>query len=952
MKKLTFVIVLFSIALFSNASVLTDETFNYSVSNLAIETSWTTSGTLTTGTGRNIVSPALTYSNGGNTYTLSGVGKTLNSDISSTTDYKSYKSFSATPINSGAVYLSFLYKAGVSQAQTNSEVFGLADGTSQGPRLWAGKGSVNVSNYRFGLTRGITTSASIIWGAAEYSDVSETMLVVIKYDFATTTASVFINPTLGTTTEPTADIVDNTTATIRTQLNNLWFRSQGSSAVKFNIGGARVATTWAEAVEAISLAPRLSKPTIGIATEITSSGFKANWTPVTNAVGYDVKVYQGTTLVSTINVTGQTTSNLTISGLFSGVSYTFKVVAKGNGTDFSDSDLSDASTVFSTSGVNSIDKFTTDFGDGTWGPVATTSYASGSYPSSSVNGFNLVKTYLYTGSVTCETGERHTNRILMGKNSEGAVIEFPALTTVGEVEIHAVTGTEAMSFKLEEFVGSQWEIIGTYITRKSPDSIYVIPVLRNSVTKLRIANNTGSGLYVYKILTRTFQESTELTLRSSSPTESEVCFSNLKKTITLNYNKNIEKVSGTILLNGVSILLSSCTISNNVVSIPVSLESIPGSNKSYTLTISAGAFAEVGNASNLSKAVAVNFQTLKSVVYPSNYTGLIDVVYKNVNSTNTRMDVYYPTVATTPVPVVINMHGGGWSGGFKEEQGGFNMYFEKGYAVANVEYRLRGEALAPACVEDVRGALNYVLNHAQEWNIDVNKVIFQGGSAGGHLALMGAYLQNNRIYDNDCVQYTNPIKIMAIIDKYGPCDFTQLMSYSSLIAWIGERFSDLNFVNSLAPITYVDANTPPTYIIHGDADPTIPYNQSVTLYAALQTAGVKSKFTTVPNGGHGGFPDAYNTQMETEIGIFLSEVLALQPTAIELTKTDNVMNIAISGNNVTINSDENLDVHVYNTLGNEILKTENKSFSVSQKGLFIIKVKTINNESISKIIIK
>ena len=44
---------------------------------------------------------------------------------------------------------------------------------------------------------------------------------------------------------------------------------------------------------------------------------------------------------------------------------------------------------------------------------------------------------------------------------------------------------------------------------------------------------------------------------------------------------------------------------------------------------------------------------------------------------------------------------------------------------AYVEYRLRGEALAPACVEDVRGALNYVLNHAQGWNIDVNKVIWR-----------------------------------------------------------------------------------------------------------------------------------------------------------------------------------------------------------------------------------
>lgn len=602
--------------------------------------------------------------------------------------------------------------------------------------------------------------------------------------------------------------------------------------------------------------------------------------------------------------------------------------------------------------ADSVDKILTDFGDGNWGEVATTAYASGSYPTYSANGFNFVKAYLYTGSVTCATGEKHTNRVLLGKGSEGAALEFPLLTTVGEVEIHCATGTDAMSFRLEEYVGNQWTIIGTYDTRKSPDSIYTIPVLRNAITKLRIANNTGSGLYIYKILTRTYQESTEMTLRTSSPTEAEVCFANLKKFITLTYNKNAEKGSGTITLNGVDIPLSSCIINNNIVSIPVSLENIPGSNKNYTLTVSAGTFAEAGNSSNLSKAITLSFQTLKSVVYPTNYTALLDVVYKNVNSTNTRMDIYYPADATTPVPVVINMHGGGWSGGFKEEQGGFNMYFDKGYAVANVEYRLRGEALAPACVEDVRGALNYVLNHATELHVDVNKVIFQGGSAGGHLALMGGYLMNNRIYDNDCVQYPNPIKIMAVIDKYGPCDFTQLMTYSSLIAWTGDRFSDQDFVNSLSPIEYVDANTPPTYIIHGDADPTIPYNQSVTLYAALQSAGVKSKFTTVPNGGHGGFPDAYNTQMETEIGVFLSEVLAAQTSAVKSTLADNGINLGISGNNVSIISDTDINVQVFNSLGKKVLETQNKNFPVEQKGLYIIKIRTINGEFSSKFIIK
>ncbi len=952
MKKLLISTLLCSFAFVSNASVFIDETFNYSVSNLSSESSWTTVGTLTTGTGRNIVSPALTYTNSGKTYVLSGVGKTLKSDISSVTDYKSYKPFSTIDVNSGSVYLSFMYKAGVSQIQTNSEVLGLADGTSQGPRLWVGKGVTNAANYRFGLTRGSTASTAVVWNSTEYSDVSETFLIVIKYDFSNSTASVFINPTLGTANEPTADIVDNVSTTIRTKLNNLWFRNTGSSAVKFNVGGLRVASTWAEAVETISTAPKLSKPVIGSATNISETGFTANWTLVANAVGYDVKVYQGTNLISTTNVSGQATTTLTIGGLLSGTNYTYKVVAKGNGTDFSDSDLSEASTAFSTLGTNSIDKFTTDFGDGTWGPIATTSYPSGSYPSSTINGFNLIKTYLYTGTVTCDTGEKHINRILMGKNSEGAVIEFPALTTVGEVEIHAATGSDAMSFRLEELVGLNWEIIGTYTTRKSPDSIYVIPVLRNSVTKLRIANNTGSGLYVYKILTRTYQEATELTLRSSSPSQDEVCFANLKKTITLTFNKNVEKASGNILLNDVAIPLNSCTINQNVVSVPVNLENIPGSNKNYTFIISAGAFAEAGNVTNTSKAISINFQTLKSVVYPSNYTGLIDVVYKNVNSTNTRMDVYYPTNTTTPVPVVINMHGGGWSGGFKEEQGGFNMYFNRGYAVVNVEYRLRGEALAPACVEDVRGALNYVLNNAQGWNIDVNKVIFQGGSAGGHLALMGGYLQNNRIYDNDCVQYPNPIKILAVIDKYGPCDFTQLMTYSSLIAWTGQRFSDQAFLNSLSPIEYVNANTPPTYIIHGDADPTIPYNQSVTLYAALQTVSVKSKFTTVPNGGHGGFTDTYNTQMENEILSFIDEVLANLLTGTNPQNSTSGIDIRIVGNNISINSEKNTKTLVYTALGKEIMTTNSKSFEIKEKGLYILKIDNGESHSISKILIK
>ena len=192
---------------------------------------------------------------------------------------------------------------------------------------------------------------------------------------------------------------------------------------------------------------------------------------------------------------------------------------------------------------------------------------------------------------------------------------------------------------------------------------------------------------------------------------------------------------------------------------------------------------------------------------------------------------------------------------------------------------------------------------------------------------------------------------MAIVDKYGPCDFTQLMSYSSLIAWTGPRFTDQTFLNSLAPITYVNANTPPTYIIHGDADPTIPYNQSVTLYAALQNAGVKSKFTTVPNGVHGGFPTEYNTQMETEILQFIDEVLNNQSTAITAPKTGNI-SIKKTGNTISISSSLPTITKVCNSLGKEIISTTANSVNLNNKGFYIVKTENINAKLTTKITIQ
>ena len=280
------------------------------------------------------------------------------------------------------------------------------------------------------------------------------------------------------------------------------------------------------------------------------------------------------------------------------------------------------------------------------------------------------------------------------------------------------------------------------------------------------------------------------------------------------------------------------------------------------------------------------------------------------------------------------------------------MYFNQGYAVANVEYRMRYEALAPAAVEDVRGAMIYLLHHAESLNIDKNKIIFQGGSAGGHLALTAGYLQNNRIYDNDTEPYADEIKVMAVVDKYGPSKLSDFLFYSSLASWLGDNATNQAFVQSISPVDMIDANTPPTYIIHGDADPTVPYSQSVILQAALEQAGVKNKFTTVPGGGHGGFPSAYNTQYEIEVIQFLSEVIAIQEANSNVKSfQERGIKYRVSDRKITILSEDDISVTVLDVTGKQVLITKDKTFSVPQNGFYIFKIQIDKTDFVQKILV-
>ncbi len=519
MRKITFLLALFASTYFVNASVYLDETFNYTDGTL--KPNWTAAGTIGTWTGDFMVGgSALTYSNSGGTPYFSGVGKGMTCDYQSpygATNYYLSKTFNASSVTSGIVYASFLYSPnGSLNTQSNAPLLYLTGNSStSGVSVYVGKAlSPNDAiNFRFGTTRGSSTAADIKWSSTEYSmDTykSTVFFIVLKYDITNQTSYLYINPIVGASTEPTADASDATSASPKTSLQVIEVKANGSTKTVYKMSSIRVTTTWDEAVAAQSTAPQLSAPAVGTASAINSTGFTANWSSVANASGYDVKVYLGTNLISTTNVSGQSTESLTITGLMSGISYTYKVIAKGDITNYSDSDPSSASTAFNTTDPYASDAINTDFSNSSWGDPVTSQPTTGSYPSSSVNGFDLNSAVLYSGTVRGIKGELHTNRIAIDKLASSGSVTLPTANSLKQIEIHATAGTAGNGFVLKEFnaTTNTWDAIGgTYVydansKAAGTDSIYIIPVSRSVPTKFRIENPTNGGIYLMQIITR------------------------------------------------------------------------------------------------------------------------------------------------------------------------------------------------------------------------------------------------------------------------------------------------------------------------------------------------------------------------------------------------------------------------------------------------------------------
>lgn len=229
-----------------------------------------------------------------------------------------------------------------------------------------------------------------------------------------------------------------------------------------------------------------------------------------------------------------------------------------------------------------------------------------------------------------------------------------------------------------------------------------------------------------------------------------------------------------------------------------------------------------------------------------------DIAYCSINDNNLLMDFYWPKSGTGPFPVVLYVHGGGWTSGDKTES--IQQYARalntQGIAVAAVNYRLADEAIFPAMIEDIKCAVRHIRANATTYNINPNAIGAFGGSAGGHLVSLLGVADTSAGWDTGA--YTNTSSaVAAVTEFFGPTnlqiEFPGNEKDLALKAFGQTNYADMAFAS---PITYIDPNDPPFLIFHGEEDALVPISQSEAFSAALESAGIDTTFIRVKNAGH------------------------------------------------------------------------------------------------------
>jgi acetyl esterase/lipase len=249
----------------------------------------------------------------------------------------------------------------------------------------------------------------------------------------------------------------------------------------------------------------------------------------------------------------------------------------------------------------------------------------------------------------------------------------------------------------------------------------------------------------------------------------------------------------------------------------------------------------------------------------------LDIACANTSQAQ-KLDLYLPEEGKGPFPVIVHIHGGGFAIGDKRDIHVLPLLrgLDRGYAVASVNYRLSGEAIFPAGLQDVKAAVRWLRANSEQYQLDGERIVAWGGSAGGYYAAMLCLTAH--VADLDDLSLGNAevsCHIQAAVDWFGPTDFSRMdaqlaesdlglpdhgEAHSPESRFMGAPLAEIpEQVQRANPLSYVHPGIPPILIQHGRIDPMVPVQQSMILAQRLaEVVGPDSfEFDVLENAGHG-----------------------------------------------------------------------------------------------------
>jgi acetyl esterase/lipase len=263
-----------------------------------------------------------------------------------------------------------------------------------------------------------------------------------------------------------------------------------------------------------------------------------------------------------------------------------------------------------------------------------------------------------------------------------------------------------------------------------------------------------------------------------------------------------------------------------------------------------------------------------------------DIPYAQDSNPHHLMNAYVPE-GDGPFPVIIYIHGGGWTSGSRENYnivGSF--YARRGIAGFSIDYTLttQNNSSWPQAIQDVILAIRHIRENSAQYRIDPEKVAVMGDSAGGHLAsLVGTISGNEPFLAQIEGNLTISSRVCLVIEYYSPTDFqfigergSSFNPYGLVEKFLGDVTYDMNQSRwvEASPATYITADDPVFFIAHGTRDSTVPIAISKSFISKLDEAGVQTYFVEIDGGIHG-FSDEENIRVRHVLDPLLKQMFNL-----------------------------------------------------------------------------